>query len=175
MKKQNKLHYRGFSAIIALIILAVIIVVGAVAYYLATNKPQVGDPLIKDELRDLSVLAPEFDMSVSPLQKLNMSSLNLNSPNLPTDFFSGMSLDTKINTASSNTAIKMPVINFSYTPSAQSQAPQIPSTPNPGTQPPSGGQQGADCSSFSSVPSCSYVGATGSDAYNACKSCYPSK
>jgi hypothetical protein len=176
MKRKNRSYYHGFSAVLATIILAAILIIGAVVYYLATSlRPPIGNPFIKNELGDLSVLAPEFDLSASPLPKLNASALNISTPDLPTSFFSGMLLDTKINTLSANTAIKMPSINFSYAPLAQPQAPQIPPASNPGTQPPSGGQPATNCASFSSVPSCSYVGVSGSDAYNACKACYPNK
>lgn len=38
-----------------------------------------------------------------------------------------------------------------------------------------GGNPQIDCSSFASVPQCSYVGATDSDNYKYCKQCFPNK
>ena len=50
------------------------------------------------------------------------------------------------------------------------------SPPTEGGQYPQGDQPTEDyCSSFTSVPSCSYVGEVGSQNYNYCKQCYPDK
>jgi hypothetical protein len=61
---------------------------------------------------------------------------------------------------------------------AQVGAPNAPTgSSGPGTPPQNtgSGQPSIDCSQFSSVPSCSYVGSTGSTAYDICKQCFPNK
>lgn len=58
----------------------------------------------------------------------------------------------------------------------QQGQPQMPQAPEGQQQYPQEGQIPQDqCSSFASVPSCSYVGEPGSQNYNYCKQCFPDK
>ncbi len=108
-------------------------------------------------IEDIAVSMPDLDFSGSPLPDLNVSSLNVAAPQIPTNnIFSAPSVNS----------------DFSYSPNIDISVP----VPQINIElPPSGGQPQIDCSAFSSVPACSYTGVPGSAGYEACKKCYPNK
>ena len=152
----------GSVGLIAIIIVAALIIGGGT--YLLIKKPS-GQKVAETEktIEDIGVSIPKLDFSLSPLPDLNVSALNIAAPQLPvSNVFSAPSVNS----------------DFSYKPDVNISVPlpqidiQIPSIP---TGVPSGGQPQIDCSQFASVPSCSLVGAAGSQAYEACKQCFPNK
>lgn len=146
----NKIKNKsGFSPIIiAVIAVAVLLVAGAV-YYFVFKKPagEGGQPKEK-ALEELIVSSPGFDLSFSPLPALKSSALNLLAPSLLSgNIFSGFSVNTDFS-YKGDTTIKAPDVPFSYTPSNQT------SQQDQGQQ-----QQGvnaASCAQFSSIPSAQY-------------------
>ena len=129
----------------------------------------------------VSIEAPKVDISLSPLPNLEISSLNLTVPDMPsanklvpnislnTDFSAGIpSVDLQTPTVD----FKMPDIGSLLKQSAPQIPTNIPTKENAGS--PSSAPQ-IDCGQFSSVPSCSFVGAPGSQGYEACKNCFPNK
>lgn len=159
---------KGVSIVVIIAIIATALIVVGVSLFLIFS-PQRKAEVIEKSLDELEITGPTLDFSLSPLPKLNTSSLSLASPDLPGgDVFSNFSLNT----------------NLSYNPSFSIQAPAIEisiptsstSTQSSSSQAQSSsGQQQTDCSAFSAAPACSYVGAIDSDAYKTCKSCFPDK
>jgi hypothetical protein len=159
----------GLAGLIAIII-AVALIIGGGAYLLikkfSGQKVAEIEKTIEDigaSIEDIGASIPKLDFSLSPLPDLNVSALNVAAPQLPvSNVFSAPSVNS----------------DFSYKPDVNISVPspqidiQIPSIP---TGVPSGGQPQIDCSQFASVPSCSFVGAAGSQAYEACKQCFPNK
>ena len=170
---QNSKQKLFHIAALAIILLGALVVCGTV-YLFATNKIQIPQGLTdtgesKDNAEGLLALleikAPEFDLSLSPISSLKVSSFNLSMPSLPSGgIFSGISVDKNISYTGGNTSLSTPTVPFSFVPS---------SVQNSSQETPLGSQ--LDCSIFASVPNCSYVGASDSQSYSSCKQCYPEK
>lgn len=131
-------------------------VVGGGIYFLM-KKGLVGEKLtnIEKSLEDLQVQAPDLEFSLSPLPKLNVSSLNLSLPELPAgDIFSGFPIDTNFS-YQGNLDISVPSIQLNIPTQTPTQTPQIPSQ-----QQEQDAVNAANCAQFSSVPAgyCSMVG-----------------
>lgn len=162
-----------------IIILIIVLMAGGAVYFLTGKKiPGIGGGTEK-ALEELSVTAPEVDMSLSPLPKLNVSSFNLSSPQLPANnIFSGFSVDADFS-YSGNLDISTPSIQITAptiptgVPSAQ--APSSPSTEQPVEQPAQQSSQGAvnasNCAAFSAVPSSQYCSMTGASGQALCEQC----
>lgn len=133
-------------------------------------------------IEDIAISMPDLDFSGSPLPDLNVSSLNVAAPQIPTNnIFSAPSVNTDFSYKPDlNISVPVPSIDFQI-PSGPANIPSAPAgmpaeqQAASGTQPQQGGQPQIDCSVFISVPSCSYTGAPGSSSYEACKQCYPNK
>lgn len=148
-----------------IIILIIVLVAGGVVYVLMGKKIPGMSGGAEKALEELSVEAPEIDMSLSPLPKLEISSFNLSSPQLPSNnIFSGFPVNT----------------DFSYggnldisTPSVQINAPTIPSQPTqePTQQPSQGAVNAANCSAFSAIPSSQYCSMAGPSGQTLCEQC----
>lgn len=141
------------------IIVVVVLIVGGGIYFLTKNRSIDGGLKgAEKSLEELKVETPEIDISLSPLPKLNVSSLNLSSPSLPGgNIFSGFSVNT----------------NFSYQGDTNISSPSIPQLTAPVQQ-----QQqqqptvnAASCAAFSSIPSgyCSMAGSSGQALCQQCK------
>jgi len=166
--------------------IAVLALVGGGYWFLQSSGNQSAknqEAINNVEIKDL-----KLDFSLSPMPELNLSSFNLNVPQFSgTGIFAGASVDTDFS-YKGDTKLSAPsyTLNVSIPSNIPTSAPtSIPtgapaSTGAPTTTPTSApAQTGApagqttDCSSFSSVPSCSMVG--GGEAYNLCKQCFPGK
>ncbi|MEK9135352.1 MAG: hypothetical protein AAB451_03620 [Patescibacteria group bacterium] len=137
------------------IIVVVVLIVGGGIYFLTKNRSIDGG--LKGALEELKVETPEIDISLSPLPKLNVSSLNLSSPSLPGgNIFSGFSVNT----------------NFSYQGDMNISSPAIPQLTAPVQQ-----QQqqptvnAASCAAFSAIPSSQYCSMAGSSGQTLCQQC----
>ena len=142
---------------IIVIILVIILAIGGGVYFFAIKKPLSGKGAQKS-LDELEVKIPELDFSLSPLPKLNVSSLNLSSPSLPGgNIFSGFSVDTNFS-YQGNTDISSPAVPQLNIP-VQQQQQQQPTV------------SAASCAAFSSIPSgyCSMAGASGQTLCQQCK------
>jgi len=188
---------RGAAALLA-IVAVVLLIIGAGAYFLTQKTPAeknngiaknaggVESPGGAENVPDIGVSVPKLDFSSSPLSDLNVSSLNVAVKQVSTgNIFSAPSINTDFS--------YKPVLNISMpNPTIDFQMPAIPAnipaggsipsvTPSsapavaPSSAPSVTGQPQIDCSAFSTVPSCSYTGAPGSEGYEACKQCYPNK
>jgi len=165
---QNK---KGFSAIIIVVIVAVLAAIGGAIYFFAFKSSGTG---AETSLDALNITTPAVDFSLSPIPKLNVSSLNVSAPDLPSsNIFPGFSVDSDFS-YSQDVNFAIPDVQYTL-PSyeAPSQSSDGQSSGQQGSE--SQGQPSIDCSAFSSAPSCSFVGAPGSTAYEACKQCYPAK
>jgi hypothetical protein len=174
---------KGFSVVQILIavILAVGVLVGGfiIIKSFSKSKEIAQETELKgtggDLTEELSAPAPSFDFSVSPLKAINLSTFNINS-NLGSTTFSNIKTDTKISYTGS-TNLTTPTVTLTVPTTFNIEAPAIPTAPtNTNTSTNTNtGATGPDCSQFSAVPSCSYVGASGTSAYETCKQCYPNK
>lgn len=149
MKTKNFKNQLGLSSIIIVIIIVATLVLGGAVYFLVIKKAPGEKAGVGETLEELEVSAPTFDMSLSPLPSLNVSALNLSSPELPsTNLFKGFPTDTDFS-YKGEVELSTPSVPFTYT---------APSTPQEETQQPS--QQGAvnaqNCAQFSTVPSAQY-------------------
>lgn len=139
--------------------------------------PTAEERVTEKAIEDLSAPAPAFDFSVSPIKDIKLSTFNLN-PTLPGNVFSNLSLDTKISytgtiSLSSPTVSLTAPMNFNIKTSTEQPSNNVNTNVNVNTN--TNTAPSIDCSQFSTVPSCSYVGALGSSAYESCKQCYPDK
>jgi len=181
MKKQNN-NEKGIAPIIVAVIVGLVLIFGGAVYFaLFKESPEITkkDQLATQEekkteseksVEGISVDMPSFDLSASPLPDLDSSAFNVSSSDLPGgNVFSDISVNTDFS-PNVDTSIKTPEIQLNIT------APVVQQPPS-GQQPtPSGSQQPqVDCSQFSAAPYCSYVGAPGSQSYDACKQCFPNK
>lgn len=176
---------KGFSPMVAIIIAAVLVVGGVATYFLMKRSPEQKVAQMEQSIDDIAVAVPDLNLSGAPttLPDLNISALNVapfpqvqtnkifSPPVVNSDF--SYKPDLKIDMpAAPQVDFQMPVI-----------APTMPTSPPASTQQaptgggsqPSGGAPAVDCSMFAAPPSCSYVGAPGSQGYEACKQCYPNK
>ncbi len=151
---------------------------------------ETGSTEVAGAVSDIEVPVPEMNFSSSPLPDLSVSSLNVSVAQISTgNIFSAPSVDSDFSYKSDvKISAPNPVINFEM-PSIPiptgipgnvnipSGTPSVPpaNIPTVAAQPSVTGQPQTDCSQFASVPACSYVGAPGSQGYEACKQCYPSK
>ena len=171
---------RGSVVLIAIIVAAVLII-GAGVYMLVNKKssPAQKTAEVDKTIEDIGVSIPELNFSASPLPDLNVSSLNVAAPQIPTNnIFSAPSINTDFSYKPNlDISVPVPSIDFQM-PSGPANIPSAPTGLPTGKQtaPATGsGQPQVDCSAFSSVPACSYTGAPGSSAYETCKQCYPNK
>lgn len=153
----------GSAGLIAIIIVAVLAAVGGAVYFFVFKSSGKGTEKLLDAF---NITTPAVDFSLSPIPELNISSLNVSTPNLPSsNIFPGLSVDS----------------DFSYTQDVDFATPDVQYTlpsyqaSSQSSDSESQDQPLIDCSAFSSTPSCSFVGAPGSTAYEACKQCYPDK
>lgn len=147
------------KSFVIVIVLTAILALGSGIYFLVKNgSAGEGSKSAGKSLEELKVEALEIDLSLSPLPKLNVSSLNLSSPRLPSsDIFPGFSADT----------------DFSYQGNLDVAAPAIPQLSAPTTPTKASGPtiNAATCSQFSAIPSgyCSMAGASGQALCEQCK------
>ena len=170
--KKNKNLTRGSVTLIAIIIAAVLVIGVGVYMLVKKSSPAQKTAEVDKAIEDIGVSIPDLNFSASPLPDLNISSLNITAPQIPTNnVFSAPSINTDFS-YKPNVEISVPTPQFDI------KIPSTPSTPKGGetSAPPTGTTQPqVDCSAFVSVPNCSYVGASGSSGYEACKTCYPNK
>lgn len=198
---ENNKNINSTKGAIALmpIIIVILLVIGAGAAYIYINKSPAdkineegetaGENSSAENIGDASgieVSVPELNFSASPLGDLEVSSLNVSVAQISTsNIFSAPTVDSDFSFSSDvNIPMPAPAIDFQM-PSIPtnisggvnipSGAPSAPPDVIPTASPASIGQPQTDCSVFSSVPSCSYTGAPGSQGYEACKQCYPNK
>jgi len=137
-------------------VVVALIVVGGAVYFFVAKKP-LADQGAQKSLDELEIAAPELDLSLSPLPKLNVSSLNLSSPSLPGgNIFSGFSVDTNF-FYQGNTNISSPAIPQLTVPVQQQQ--QQPTV------------NAASCAAFSAIPSSQYCSMAGSSGQTLCQQC----
>jgi hypothetical protein len=183
MKKLNFQDQKGFvliQIVIAVVLAVAIIVGGFFAFKTFQTKrgeaPEKESAVGEQEIENISAPTPLFDFSVSPIKEIQLSTFNLGqaSPGLA---FTNLSLDTKIG-YTGNTNLNTPTITLTAPTNFNITTPTAPVTntnTNVNTNTNTNTSPAVDCSQFSSVPSCSYVGAVGSEGYEACKQCYPNK
>ena len=172
MNDKNINSKNGWTGLLVIIVVAAAIIAGG-AYLLLKKSPEQKTAETEKTIEDIGASIPKLDFSLSPLPDLNVSALNIAAPQLPvsSNIFSAPSVNTDFS-YKPNVEISVPIPQFDI------QIPSTPSTPKGGeiSVPPSGTPQPqVDCSAFASVPNCSYVGASGSSGYEACKQCYPNK
>ena len=133
------------------IIVVVVLIVGGGIYFLTkSGSIDGGSKGVEKSLEELKVETPEIDISLSPLPKLNVSSLNLSSPSLPGgNIFSGFSVNT----------------NFSYQGDTNISSPAIPQLQQQPTV------NAASCAAFSAIPSSQYCSMAGSSGQTLCQHC----
>lgn len=188
---------RGSAGLIAVIVV-VLLIIGAGAYMFMKKAPAgnnnetaktaggAGSPGGVETIPDIGVSVPKMDFSSSPLSDLNVSSLNVAVKQVPTsNIFSAPSVnadfsykpDLNISMPNPTIDFQMPAIPAS-TPAGENIPSSTPSSApavTPSSAPSVTGQPQVDCSMFSAVPACSYVGAPDSQGYEACKQCFPNK
>lgn len=197
---------KGIAPLIILLIITLLAGGGGATYLAVQGKPfsvdsvrenLLGGETKEEALDDLSIESTDFDVSVSPLPKLELNALNLSVPevatpkfgNVNTNFNADVSVKTgDIKLGTPNLSNMMPQISIPSIPAglpAQTGAPTgMPSLPtdmdgvsvpptNTGAMPPEAGAPSIDCSAFASVPSCTYIPA--GQAQDACRSCFPNK
>jgi len=105
-------------------------------------------------LEDLKVQAPDLEFSLSPLPKLNVSSLNLSFPELPAGgIFSSFPIDTNFS-YQGNLNVSVPSVELNI-PSQQQQ-----------WQP-----SASNCAAFSAIPSSQYCSMAGASGQTLCEQC----
>lgn len=201
-EKNNSM--RGAIGVVALIIVILLIIgVGVYMYMSKTPAQKIGETGqtgteagtaagdTGTTVSGIEVSVPDLVFSSSPLSDLKVSALNVSVAQIPTNnIFSAPEVNTDFSYKTDlNIPMPNPVINFQM-PAIPANIPGngnapvvtplvvIPSappviTPTPG--PTGTAQPQVDCSQFSAVPACSYVGAPGSQGYESCKQCYPNK
>lgn len=164
-----------------IIILTVIVIAGVAAYVLLGKKIPGKSGGAESSLQELKVEAPELDMSLSPLPKLNISSFNLSFPQLPSsNLFPGISVNTDFSYGG-NLDISTPSVQLNL-PTAPVSSPSQPTGQQPSQQTPSQqepsqetSQQGAvnatNCAAFSAIPSSQYCSMAGSSGQDLCEQC----
>lgn len=159
-----------------IIILAIVLVIGGLLYFLLGKKITGIGGGAEKALDELSIEALAIDMSLSPLPKLNISSFNLSSPQLPSsNIFSGFSINTNfsytgdLNISAPSVQLNAPTIP-SNIPSSQ-QPPSSQSTQPPAQEPSQGSVNSANCSAFASIPSSQYCSMAGSSGQTLCEQC----
>jgi len=181
MKKLNFQDQKGFALIqivIAVVLAVVIIVGGFFAFKTFETKrgeaPEKEGVVGEQEIENISV--PSFDFSLSPIKEIQLSTFNLGQASSGLAF-TNLSLDTKIG-YTGNTNLNTPTVTLTAPTNFNITTPTASATntnTNVNTNTNTNAGPAVDCSQFSSVPSCSYVGAAGSEGYEACKQCYPNK
>jgi hypothetical protein len=189
MNKNILKDNRGIAPlIIVAIIAAALIIVGGGIYLIFINSPTQkairGASKAQNAIDKIGSAIPDLNFSQSPLPDLNSSSLNVTAASLVGgNIFTAPSVNTDFSYDASSINIAVPSvdasdINFSNIPTGIPSGAQG-SSQQQSTGGSATGQQGGasttDCSQFASVPSCSYVGAAGSQGYELCKQCYPNK
>lgn len=134
------------------IILIALLAVGGAVYFSVIKKPSdKGVSEAEKSLEELKVETPGLDFSLSPLPKLEVSSLNLSLPQLPSlNIFPGFSVST----------------DFTYDKELNISAPSVDTSALNAISAPSQ-QQGpainaATCAMFSAIPSSQFCSMTGS-------------
>jgi len=180
MKKDILKNQKGFQAIIIIVAIALVImaVAGVGGYYLLKNKNAPKDQsaaatteAAPQAVDDINVTGPDLDFKFSPLPALGISTVKLDLPAMPA---SNLAADVAVNSDFSytgDTDLESPAIVFDVATPDFSAVPDTSDSAAPDTA----DQPSTDCGQFSAVPSCSYVGAPGSQGYELCKTCYPSK
>jgi len=188
--KKHMSYQKGIAPFVLIIIVVALLIVGGTVYFAVLKKsPAEQDAAQKTETEqkkaeaekavdDVSVEVPSLDLSGSPMPNLELSALNVSAPDagMGNVFSSGVFVDSNFS-AAADTTIAAPELKLDIPTMTQ---PEIPSggtqpSPAPSEQPSGGTQPSVDCSQFSAVPSCSYVGGAGSPGYTACKQCFPNK
>ena len=188
---------RGIAPILIAVIIAFLLGTGAIIYKNKNSTPMIktdtgeSRPMTAGEqaVDSVSIEAPKLDISLSPLPNLEISSFNLTVPDMPSanKLVPNISVNTDFSASVPSVDLQTPTVDFKM-PNIGSllkqSAPQIP-TNIPSSDPTSvipetqgsapAGTPETDCSVFAQVPSCSFVGAPGSQGYEACKNCFPNK
>ena len=140
---------------ILVIALVAVLVVGGGIYFLMKKAPT-GEKStdVGKSLEDLKVQAPDLEFSLSPLPKLNVSSLNLSFPELPAGgIFSSFPIDTNFS-YQGNLNVSVPSVELNI-PSQQQQ-----------WQP-----SASNCAAFSAIPSSQYCSMAGVSGQTLCEQC----
>ena len=156
--KKNK--QSGFSPIIIAVAVALILIISGAGYYFVVRETS-EEKKAREEKEtaksadELRMEAPDFDLSLSPLPSLKMSTLNLSSPSLPSnDIFPNFSLNSDFYYGGS-TAISSPTVHLDYIPPALQQSGQQQEQQQDGSQ-----QQGqvdsSNCAQFNTIPVAQY-------------------
>lgn len=148
---------------ILVITLVAVLVIGGGIYFLLKKAPT-GEKLtgVGESLEDLQVQAPDLEFSLSPLPKLNVSSLNLSFPELPAgDIFSSFPIDTNFS-YQGNLNVSVPSIELNI---PTQTTPQIPSQQQQ-WQP-----SASNCAAFSAIPSSQYCSMAGASGKTLCEQC----
>ncbi len=156
--------------LLAAIIVAGLVIVGGVIYFISGNKNIIPQqtakvPEEKDLMAGVEVSAPAFDFSVSPLNAVDLSAFNL-SPSLTSDLFSAPGVSATVSYASS-VSLALPSVNLTMPTdfNIEQSAP-----PTQETTPSQGQVNASNCAQFSAVPSCTYVSdPNGQTLCNQCK------
>jgi hypothetical protein len=189
MNKNILKDNRGIAPLIIVAVVAIIAVLAGGGIYLAAKKsPEQkkaqGLSNAQNSIDQVGVSILDLNFSQSPLPDLKISALNVSAPNLNSggNIFTAPSVNANFSYDASSINISTPSVS-----SYNIKMPTMPTVPVQNQQPPAsqqppadptGGQQGpssADCAQFAAPPSCSYVGAPGSQGYELCKQCYPNK
>lgn len=205
--KINKNPKSGIAPLIILLIVTLLAGGGGATYLAVKGKPLsidsvkenlLGGETKEEALENLSIDNADFDVSASPLPKLELNAFNLNVPslatpkvgNINTSFSSNFSVDqSKINLGAPNLSNMMPQISIPSIPTGSipsditipSGMPPLPTDmggisvpPGTGAVPtesgsaPAGGQGGPTCASFGSIQACPFVPVEFQEACRAC-------
>ncbi|MFH0927910.1 MAG: hypothetical protein V1821_00370 [bacterium] len=161
-KQTSKCKKSGFSLIIVVVAVAAVAAVGAAGYFWLLRPWQKASSV---NVQNISIQAPVFDLSNSPLPALKVSALNISSPELPASFaiadiFISTDFSYKGNTSLVTPEIKIeaPVISVPAAP-ATPPASQEPASPETPAAPAQSEVNQANCSQFSAMPSAQYCSA----------------
>lgn len=189
MIKTNSKNQKGFTPLVIAIIITALLVLAGAIYFLVIKKqplPFVGEKPeggkianLEQALDELQIVAPELDMSLSPLPRLNLSALNLSTSQLPAmNIFTGFSVNSDFSYKGS-VNLSVPTVPFTYTPGTSSQVPtqtplpsQTPNqTPLPSQTPSQLEVNSTNCSQFATVPSSQYCSMVPANVKVLCEQC----
>lgn len=169
MKIAN-LNISKVQLLIVIVIVSGLAIAGGVLYLFSGNKSFAPGQTAKvSEEKDLvagvEVSAPDFDFSVSPLNAIELSALNL-SPGLSSDLFSTSGASSTLN-YSNSANLTLPTISLTM-PTNFNIEESVPPTQE--TTPTQSQVNASNCAQFSAVPSCTYVpDPNGQTLCNQCK------
>ncbi len=193
MTLKNKTK-QGIAPLLLVLIIAVITGgVGAI-YLKATNSPVSIESakenifgIQKEEtLESIEINTDGLDFSLTSIQNLEVPALNIEVPNINTPKLGNMSaiLSVDIQVQKDSINIESPNLENIKPKVSMPSIPKNVNIPIPEKNTlnninsnitPSDSAPQIDCMMFQTVPNCSYVGTPGTQGYEACKQCFPSK